>query len=527
MIAKGGKFKAKNSDGKEMLFIITSEKDKTCSLGGSIWNERGIDKETTGPIVIPSKVEGYTVTEIGNCAFSDCSSITSVSLPSTLKKIRTRAFINCTSLTQITGYSNVEYVEESAFGNTPWYDGLPDGLIYIGRALYAYKGVIPDNTTIKIKEGTTCIANKALYEHDRSGARWSSNNGLVGIEIPASVNIIGYDNAHWDDENAYYWDSKSPRFFNSINLQSIVIDSNNKYYSSPENSNTIVEKSTGILIAACNNAKIPSSVRAVSNEALSSIKGITSLNIPDNVEVFGGVQYCQDLELITFGKNVRKIRQCYDNYMLKKIFVSPDNPYYDSRNDCNAVIEKSTLKLIVGCAATIIPEEVEEIPNLAFRGNGRKSTIKTIVIPDKVKKIGNGAFSGQTNLESVVIGRNVKEIEDNAFGGYNNKLMAVYSLNDYPTEISEKAFLNDTYEQGTLYVPTGSVINYMGTIGWNKFKNIIEFDSATFDPSTLDINSIMMDSNESKTSIYNMQGQRLTAPKKGINIIGGKKVVVK
>ena len=471
VMAKNGEFKKKNANGIELLYHITSEKDKTCAVGGK-WGGRAVDQETAGALIIPSIVEGYNVTAIGETAFYGCSSIISVSIPSSVTKIRRAAFKDCTSMTQLSGLSTMEYIEESAFVNTPWFDALPDGPIYIGKTLYGYKGIIPDNTTIKVKDGTTCITRYALYKHERYG--WSSNPGLVALEIPASVNMIGHDDEYWDDDKGYY---EYPTFYSTPNLQSIIVDKNNPYYSSPENSNAIVEKSTGILIAACNNTEIPSSVRAISNHAFDNLR-IKSLNIPDNVIFFGGVFYCPNLEIITFGRNVRKIISSYNNPKLNRIVVNPDNPYYDSRDDCNAVIEKSTSKLIIGCASTIIPEEVEEISNSAFNGNGSENSINSIIIPNKVKKISNGAFGWLRSLESIVIGKSVKEIESFAFSN-SSKLTSVYSLNDIPSEIDKNAFENNTYEKGTLYVPTGSKNNYMETTGWSKFKNIVEFDPTT------------------------------------------------
>lgn len=79
---------------------------------------------------------------------------------------------------------------------------------------------------------------------------------------------------------------------------------------------------------------------------------------------------------------------------------------------------------------------------------------------------------------------------------------------------------NYIYDNAILYVPKGTKALYEKTEGWNLFKNIVEYDSST------DIRSVKsIESND--TSIYSISGQRLQAPRKGINIIGGKKVVIK
>ena len=232
-----------------------------------------------------------------------------------------------------------------------------------------------------------------------------------------------------------------------------------------------------------------------------------------------------NLENLFIGKNVKKIGRCIRNDKLSTISVSKNNSYYDSRNDCNAVIHKETATLILGCSSSEIPSQVEIINDNAFR-NGHNYEKPLRIIPDGVRKIGNSAFY-DPSFRNLVIGKNVEIIEDNAFGSNSksmNKLTSIYSLNEYPTEISEKAFYADTYEKGTLYVPTSSKINYMGTKGWNKFQHIEEFDPSEFDPTALGISTIQLD-NKDNNRIFSLSGQQLTTPKKGLNIINRKKVL--
>jgi hypothetical protein len=72
-------------------------------------------------------------------------------------------------------------IGEGAFKNTAWYDNQPDGLVYAGNVAYKYKGTMPDNTDINIKEGTTGIGELAF----------GGCTGLTSIEIPNSVMSIG------------------------------------------------------------------------------------------------------------------------------------------------------------------------------------------------------------------------------------------------------------------------------------------------------------------------------------------------
>lgn len=100
------------------------------------------------------------------------------------------------------------------------------------------------------------------------------------------------------------------------------------------------------------------------------------------------------------------------NYILTEIIVSPDNPYFDSRNNCNAIIETPTNKLRFACDTTIIPDTITTICNLAFCNCNK---IISINIPSSVKKVEIGAFEYCENLEVVCTQSAETFITQNAF----------------------------------------------------------------------------------------------------------------
>ena len=124
-----------------------------------------------------------SVTSIGGSAFSGCSSLTSIAIPNSVTSIGEQAFYDCSGLTSINIPNSVTSLGSKAFDGTAWYNNQPDGLVYAGLFAYVYKGEMPVNTTIILKEGTTGIA---------SGAFCYCKN-LSAVTIPSSIKRINRD----------------------------------------------------------------------------------------------------------------------------------------------------------------------------------------------------------------------------------------------------------------------------------------------------------------------------------------------
>ena len=138
---------------------------------------------------------------------------------------------------------------------------------------------------------------------------------------------------------------------------------------------------------------IPSTVKTIGNYAFFGCERLTSLTIPDNVKTIGGhaFWYCHNITSLTIPKGVVSIGNCAFSYWyaLKSITVDSNNPVFDSRDGCNAVIETATNTLVVSCQNTKIPNTVTSLRDYAFFGCGN---LTSITIPSSVTDIGYENF---------------------------------------------------------------------------------------------------------------------------------------
>ena len=144
------------------------------SIGSSAF--RGCTGLTS--ITIPN-----SVTSIGEDAFYGCTGLTNITIPDSVTSIDRYAFYGCTGLTNITIPDSVTSIGDRAFYDTTWYNNQPDGLVYAGKVAYKYKGTMPSNTSIVLKEGTLGITDYAF----------EGCSGLTSVTIPDSVTSIGYE----------------------------------------------------------------------------------------------------------------------------------------------------------------------------------------------------------------------------------------------------------------------------------------------------------------------------------------------
>ena len=315
----------------------------------------------SGDIVIPESVPyedvTYNVTSIGYYAFSDCSGLTSVTIPNSVTSIGYYAFYYCSGLTSVT---------------------IPNSVTSIGSgAFYGCSGL----TSVTIPNSVTSIGDAAFY----------GCSCLTSITIPNSVTSIG-----------------ASAFRDCSGLTSITIP----------NSVTSIASSAFSGCSGLTSITIPNSVTSIGSEAFYGCSGLTSVTIPNSVTSIGSGAFsgCSGLTSIK---------------------VEDNNAKYDSRNNCNAIIEKSSNTLIVGCKNTIIPNSVTSIGGSAFRDC---SGLTSITIPNSVTSIASSAFYGCSGLTSITIPNSVTSIDSYAFYGCSG--LTSITIPNSVTSIDFAAFQN-------------------------------------------------------------------------------------
>lgn len=338
------------------------------------------------PKSVPYNGGNYIVTSIGDQVFERYYDLESINLPENLVNIGSSAFEGCSNLSSLELPSSVMSIGENAFKDCSGLSTIfiPEQVTYIGEKAFEYCHIssitvevrnpidISENVFEDIWSATLYVPYVSLEKYE-AAEYWNCFSKILPIN-----DFIDFEDSNVKALCLENWDTNGDGNF-SVDEAAAVTDLG-KVFKDNNNITTFDE--------------------------LRFFKGLTNLNL----ESFNN---CYNLTSIIMPSSLSSIRNLYQTHPthLKTIKVDPNNTVYDSRDNCNAIIETQTNKLIFGCSQTSIPNTVKAISNYAF---SQMYDLTTIFIPDGVTSIGASAFEG-TGLTEVNLPNSVAHIDWNAF----------------------------------------------------------------------------------------------------------------
>lgn len=221
-----------------------------------------------------------------------------------------------------------------------------------------------------------------------------------------------------------------------------------------------------------NSITIPDSVTSIGSYAFNACTNLASIDLGSGVVTIGGsaLQACASLTSIFIPASVTQIgssgmERFYNCIGLASMVVDSNNSVYDSRNNCNAIINTNTNTLAWGCKNTVIPNTITAIGQGAFA----TSELTSVTLSDSVTTINDKAFESCTHLLTAVIGCNVTSIGTGAFNKCSS-LNSITCMATVPPTIGSYPFAqtNDC----PIYVPAASVDTYKST--WSNYASRIQ-----------------------------------------------------
>ncbi|MBQ5957666.1 MAG: leucine-rich repeat domain-containing protein [Bacteroidales bacterium] len=374
----------------------------------------------TGSLAIPN-----TITTIGDYTFGWCEGFTGeLVIPNSVNSIGYGALAFCEGFTgSLVIPNSVATIGDYAFQGCTGFSGLIIGnaVTTIGEAAFQW---CSEFTTITISNSVATIGCGAFYGCE----------GLTTLTIPNSVTrIIGNPFSYCDG------------------LGQITVESGNTVYDSRGNCNAIVETASNTLVVGCKNTVVPNTITTIGENAFEGCV-LTSVVLPASVTAIKGYAYsgCSNLTSVNIPNHVVSIGQGVFSGCngIDQITVEEGNPVYDSRNNCNAIIETGTNTLIQGCKNTMIPNSVTKIGNSSFHSC---SGLTSIEIPDSVLEIGDAAFLSSGLSGKLTIGNSVTRIGDDSFFGCYD--LTSIEIGNSLTRIGKRAFMYCDNFLGDLIIP--------------------------------------------------------------------------
>ena len=246
---------------------------------------------------------------------------------------------------------------------------------------------------------------------------------------------------------------------------------------------------------------LPSGITSIGWEAFSGCSGLTSLSLPSGITSMGNEAFsgCSGLTSLSLPSGLTSIG-------------------YNAFSSCSGLTSLSLPSGLTsigdeafsGCSGLTslsLPSGLTSIGDVAFSGC---SGLTSLSLPSGLTSIGVGAFSGCSGLTSLSLPSGLTSIGDVAFSGCSG-LTSIYVYAEKMPKLGTDIFDGCDAKKCTVYVPKGTYDDYwLSEFGY--FENIVEFEATG-------INNVITSNDAKELSRYSVNGQRLSAPTKGLNIV--------
>ena len=504
------------------------------------------------------------ITSIGNKAFGGCLSLTSVTLPSELISIGDRAFWCCRRLTSLDLPSSLTTVGEEAFAGCSQLTSLT---LHSGLTNIKVYNLLVDNDLKDVRYiidsdlETYLQSNHPIIYDIRCGIKYYLNDQeITTLEIPSGITHIGYG-VFFSSNNLTNLTLSSKitsageyAFRNCSNLKdvryyiyddlatyiqkghpAIYVNCGIKYYWNNQEITTLEIPSSVTSIGnyafyGCNgltSIEFPSNLSSIGDWAFASCSGLTSVDLPSSITKMGELVFhnCENLSSVKLPSEITAIsKEAFGGCISLKNIELPagitsidEYAFYGCSNLQNINLPSGITTIGFGAfwncsnlTNVILPSALTSIGNIAFVNC---SNLANVTLSSNITSIGSSAFSGCKSLKNLTISKDVTSIKDIRFNNDSEELEleSVYVAWENPIEAGS-FFDRIKISNCTLYVPQGTKEAYANADVWKDFGNIIEYDATGIDKVT-------NRSNVKEISRYSLNGQRVTSPTKGVNIV--------
>lgn len=452
----------------------------------------------------------------GSSPFSGCR-LKEVVFGSEVDSIPGGLLYGQSELSAIKFSGKTEYVGKDAFKETVWFDNLPNGLVYIDKAAYAFKGLMSTPTAISIAEGTKSIT-EGLF---------ANQTYLTKVTVPSTLTYMGYEvfegcrslgEVEWNAEDCKFGQTygapfsatalytitfgekvrKIPdglcsgcRYITEVKMPASVVEVGESAFSDcsgleavgfSENM-TSIEARAFLDCAKLSELILPNSLREIGENAFSGCTGLETLSIPESVDSIGrSAFYNTGLEILVF--NARNCMLVYESYST----AFPSSVRELEFGDVVECIPKYMCSKMTNLVKLKVGRNVREMPSNCFSncknletvewnavsmedaGTPFASSVTQITFGKDVERIPENLCSKLKNLTSVVLPESLKEIGGSAFSYTGLKSVhipdRVKSIESYVFEGCE------ALKEAVM----GKEINYIGYSAFNScsaLENIV------------------------------------------------------